>query len=162
MNWNELYQMQQELDTYIEQKHELTHKDLFQKKVMALLVEVGELANETRCFKFWSQKAPSPDETILEEYVDGIHFILSLGLEKGYTFNGGVNEEEPYGDLTDSFHEVYRAILSFKEFEGEREYEVLFRRYLQVGNRLGFSEDALIQAYKDKNKVNHTRQDQDY
>jgi dimeric dUTPase (all-alpha-NTP-PPase superfamily) len=41
---------------------------------------MGELANEVRCFKFWSYKLPSEEKVILEEYVDGIHFITSLAI----------------------------------------------------------------------------------
>ncbi|WP_345840755.1 dUTP diphosphatase [Bacillus sp. P14.5] len=63
MNINELFQMQKALDTYIEKEHGLEEADLFQEKTMALLVEVGELANETRCFKFWSKK-PASEKTL--------------------------------------------------------------------------------------------------
>ncbi len=87
MDWNQLLNMQNELDRHIESEHGLQNADLVDKKILALLVELGELANETRCFKFWSKKAPSEQEVILEEYVDGIHFILSLGIEIGIQFH---------------------------------------------------------------------------
>src|SRR5699024_11734252 len=87
MNWNELYEMQRKLDMYIEENHSLVKEGIFPKKLLALLVELGELANETRCFKFWSTKPPSQKQVILEEYVDVLHFILSLGLEAGFRFN---------------------------------------------------------------------------
>ena len=84
MNLQQLFTMQKELDDFIEQTQNI-QQDVFQEKGLALLVELAELANETRCFKFWSTKGPSAREVILEEYVDSIHFILSLGLLKGYT-----------------------------------------------------------------------------
>lgn len=55
--------------------------------MLALLVEIGELANETRCFKYWSNKPASEREVILEEYVDGLHFILSIGIDLGIDKN---------------------------------------------------------------------------
>ncbi len=76
--------MQQALDSHIEEKHQLQNEDLFTRKTLALLVEIGELANETRCFKFWSVKPASEKQVVLEEFVDGIHFILSLGIECGF------------------------------------------------------------------------------
>ena len=76
-----LFTMQRDLDAYI-QKNNSVIENVFQKKGLALLVELAELANETRCFKFWSTKGPSEREVILEEYVDSIHFLLSLGIEK--------------------------------------------------------------------------------
>ena len=84
MQLEKLFRVQQALDQHIEEKHELQNEDLFARKVLALLVELGELANETRCFKFWSIKPSSEKSVILEEYVDGIHFILSLGIECGF------------------------------------------------------------------------------
>src|SRR5690625_4057324 len=97
MDWQELFTMQRQLDQYIEENNEIpTDQNLFEDKYLALLVEIGELANETRSFKFCSTKPPSADEVILEEYVDGIHFILSLGIEKGLEYSGlaDVNQTE--------------------------------------------------------------------
>src|SRR5699024_7652437 len=87
MNWKLLFEKQVELDAYITNNHDLSGSDLFEKKILALFVELGELANETRCFKFWSMKERNSNSVILEEYVDNIHFLLSLGLEKELTFN---------------------------------------------------------------------------
>jgi len=84
MNLQQLFTMQKELDHFIEKTQKI-ERDVFKEKGLALMVELAELANETRCFKFWSTKGPSAREVILEEYVDSIHFILSLGLLKGYT-----------------------------------------------------------------------------
>ena len=84
MNLQILFSMQRQLDERIETERGLRGERLIERKLLALLVEVGELANETRCFKFWSSKPKAADETILEEYVDGLHFILSLGLDLSF------------------------------------------------------------------------------
>ena len=84
MNIEKLMTMQAGLDQHIELKHGLQSENLVERKILALLVELGELANETRCFKFWSLKGPADQETILMEYVDGIHFILSLANDHGF------------------------------------------------------------------------------
>src|SRR5699024_11074132 len=73
-------------DKYIEENNDLANTDIFEAKYLALLVELGELANETRCFKFWSKKPGSDRAVILEEFVDNLHFILLLGIEKEYLF----------------------------------------------------------------------------
>jgi len=102
MNVEKLYSMQYALDTHIEEKHGLK-EDLFNRKMLALLVELGELANETRCFKFWSLKAASEKAVILEEFVDGVHFILSLGLESGFRYEDGQSERNHANSVTDQF-----------------------------------------------------------
>ncbi|MBO1914929.1 dUTP diphosphatase, partial [Microvirga sp. 3-52] len=68
MKLTKLFEMQTELDAFI-QKQRVTNENVFQSKGLALLVELAELANETRSFKFWSTKGPSDIEVILEEYV---------------------------------------------------------------------------------------------
>ena len=78
---NDLYQLQNGLDEEIYQKFSLTREGTSIRRRLALLVELGECVNETRCFKFWSVKGPSPAPVILEEYADGIHFLLSLGID---------------------------------------------------------------------------------
>ncbi|QSS99184.1 dUTP diphosphatase [Pontibacillus sp. ALD_SL1] len=162
MNWETLFTMQQQLDQRIETEHGLEHEDLFRKKVMALLVEIGELANETRCFKFWSTKPPKEDEVILEEYVDGLHFILSLGLEKGYRYLQQEQQEVPDGALTDQFHKVFGEIHLFQESPTDMHYQQLFKTFLDLGVKLGFSEHSIQDAYYDKNEVNHQRQEDGY
>lgn len=61
--------MQKVLDTRIIEEHGLEGQNLFYNMILALQVEIGELANETRCFKHWSNKGPSEKEVILMEYV---------------------------------------------------------------------------------------------
>lgn len=116
MELSKLFQMQKALDQHIEEKHMLQNEDLFDRKVLALLVEIGELANETRCFKFWSVKPSSSKEVVLEEFVDGIHFILSLGIECGFDQETyGLNVAESIGNVTEQFLVVYESISQFQK-----------------------------------------------
>lgn len=163
MNWEQLFEMQQTLDSRIENEHGLKDKDLFQKKVLALLVELGELANETRCFKFWSQKPASDADVILEEYVDGLHFIMSLGLEKGYRYGGSTKSGyDTVKDLTEAFQDVYGEVHTFQEDPTEQKYDELFSSFLLLGVSLGFSEKDIQRAYYEKNEKNHQRQEEGY
>ncbi|QDP40818.1 dUTP diphosphatase [Radiobacillus deserti] len=162
MNWEKLFEMQRELDHHIETKHGLDKKDLFERKILALFVEVGELANETRCFKFWSTKAPSEREVILEEYVDGVHFILSLGLNKGFTYQSDWKRNKDTSELTSLFNRVFEVITMFKNSPTVEHYRLLFDSYLDVGAYLGFDEEATYQAYVSKNEINHSRQNNGY
>src|SRR5690625_4915991 len=131
MNLTKLFETQRILDEKIVKEKGLEGQDLLDEKILALQVELGELANEWRGFKYWStdQKArtevfetsPLPNEPLvvkknplLEEYVDCLHFILSIGLELGQ------EDWEPYfskvavhfgGDeLTTQFNEVFRSV----------------------------------------------------
>ncbi|MHC0037414.1 dUTP diphosphatase [Pseudoneobacillus sp. C159] len=157
-----LYEMQKSLDSHIESNHQLENENLIEKKILALLVEVGELANETRCFKFWSLKPPARREKILEEFVDGVHFILSLGLECGFEQYQLNLESKHLQDLTQQFLTVFSAINLFKEGQSFENYQKLFSAYLSLAELLGLSYQDIEQAYILKNEVNYERQQTGY
>ncbi|MBG9541655.1 dUTP diphosphatase [Cytobacillus firmus] len=163
MNYQQLFQMQKGLDSHIESNHGLEEEDLFERKILALLVELGELANETRCFKFWSLKPSSPQETVLEEFVDGIHFILSLGIECG--FDGEKDFAvalEKAASVNGQFLSVYEAIGKFRSSRSLMDYKELIAAYLHLGEMLGFNSSHIEKAYIDKNEVNYKRQAEGY
>jgi dimeric dUTPase (all-alpha-NTP-PPase superfamily) len=161
MNFIKLFELQQNLDIRILQEHNLHNEYLFSKKILALQVEISELANETRCFKFWSSKGPSSKETILEEYVDCLHFILSLGLEKNYS-NINVELRHDESELTEKFINIYVDINDFIVCPSMDNYKTLFEDFLCLGVSLGFSLSEIENAYYAKNVVNHERQDSGY
>lgn len=154
--------MQAGLDQHIETKHGLQSENVVDRKILALLVELGELANETRCFKFWSLKGPSDRETILTEYVDGIHFILSLANE--YDFKLSVPEKflADHHDITGQFLLLYQGISKFQNERTNELFQTLFAEYLTLGKMLGFSAKDVEKAYVSKNEVNYERQKQGY
>jgi len=161
MNLEKLFNLQSILDKRIIQEHNLHDKSLFAEKILALQVEVSELANETRCFKFWSNKGPSSKKVILEEYVDCLHFILSIGLEKDYSdLNLKVKVENK--ELTKKFMHLYLDINDFVVCPNKDNYKTLFEDFLLLGTDLGFSFEEIEAAYLHKNSVNHQRQDMGY
>ncbi|WNS81762.1 dUTP diphosphatase [Domibacillus sp. DTU_2020_1001157_1_SI_ALB_TIR_016] len=161
MNMNTLFEMQRGLDSYIEKEHNLEGTNLFDQKVLALLVEIGELANETRCFKFWSTKGPSERGIILEEFVDGVHFILSLGILADLT-DAVPASQQPAKTATDQFLLVTEAVHTFHRDKAKEAYQSLLDRFFTLGDMLGFSAEEVEQAYIAKNEVNYKRQQSGY
>ncbi|WP_041637940.1 dUTP diphosphatase [Anoxybacillus flavithermus] len=162
MDIRKLFAMQRQLDERIETERGLRGERLVERKLLALLVEIGELANETRCFKFWSSKPPAAVETILEEYVDGLHFILSLGLDlslhEGVQWPN-VQESRP---LVDQFLRVFEAVHAFGGQLNEEAYNQLVYAYAQLAHALSFTAQQIERAYIAKNEVNHERQSHNY
>lgn len=162
MELKKLFEMQKELDTHINKKHKFDSENLISKKVVAFLVEVSELANEIRFFKYWSNKGPSKKEIILEEYVDGLHFLLSLGLDIGIDAGSvGIN----YG-IERSFTELFISIVEmttvFNMLRSHTPYRNLLEKYLTISKHLNFTEEEIVQGYYKKNAENHKRQDAGY
>lgn len=161
MQLKELFEIQRSLNERIIQEHGLDPSTLRNKKFLALLTELGELANETRCFKYWSTKPPSPKEVILEEYVDCFHFILTIGLDNGYT---AVMPEasEDGSDLTSQFINLFLAVNELVSFSSENSYQILLADFYSLGKSLGFTYNEVVEAYLEKNHINHQRQDERY
>jgi len=161
MNLQKLFQLQNTLDHRIETQHHLEGVTVFNKKILSLQVELGELANETRCFKFWSTKEPSSKDVILEEYVDCLHFILSLGIEKNYQ-DINLNVKDSICELSEQFLDLYITISTFITSPSIDNYLNIFQNFLSLGQSLGFSQEDIENAYLYKNKINHERQDNGY
>ena len=87
MTFKELLGKQKQLDDYIIENMELSmgFNQRLTNTILAAIVELGEMANEIRCFKHWSKKPSSSREIILEEYVDVLHFFLSIANQLGFT-----------------------------------------------------------------------------
>ncbi|MDR5659160.1 dUTP diphosphatase [Serpentinicella sp. ANB-PHB4] len=161
MELHQMFYIQSQLDKKIAESNEIQGKDLTTEKILALLVELGELANETRSFKFWSVKGPSEREIILEEYVDCLHFILSIGLDKGYVISK-VDLLDCHKEINELFCDVFEKTIQFKNELTEETYLDLFETFFALGRKLTFKGDEILQSYLEKNQINHQRQNDGY
>lgn len=155
-----LFPLQRELDEDIASRHQVTYQSTFHKRLLALLVELGEFANETRCFKYWSLKGPSEKEKILDEYADGLHFFLSLGIPLGEVSYS--HRYEKSLDLTEQLLLVYAEVAELNKHYDPKRYEKAFGHYLDIIPLLGFTSSEAIDAYKKKLGTNHARQENAY
>ncbi len=158
---NELYEIQQQLNDRIVKEHNLEDRDLSNDRFMAFLVELGEFANETRCFKYWSLKKPSDKAVILEEFSDVIHFLLTIGLDLQQPFLSFYDDDSNL-DLTALFLSVYSDANTIRITKSRFVYIRLYNTLMQIGKKLGFSEKDIYDSYLAKNKINHQRQDDGY
>lgn len=157
----EMYKKQYELDMEIASNHHISYEETKEKRILALLVELGELANATRCFKFWSFKPSESKERVLDEYADGLHFLLSIGIAYGYQVDS-IEVEEDKNDLTDAILKSYHYINEFYNDRSLTKYLLAFKNYLKILVNLGYSWSEADDAYFKKLEENHHRQDTNY
>lgn len=158
MNLTKLFELQKALDDRIIEEKKLQGKNLFWNKVLALQVEMGELANEWRRFKHWSDDKEPRRERMLEEYVDCLHFVLSLGLDIGVEIpESGLKNER------DTITSQFVSMMAFTNEDGTpMDWEDLWGHFIGLGEMLGFSWAEVEAAYIRKNDINHLRQDEGY
>jgi len=161
----ELSRQQARLDNYIEARltDHPSQDRLFDQRLVAFMVELGEYANEERSFKYWSHKPPSPIGMQLEEYIDGLHFLLGLGNMIHYdftTFNGRKTPKTK--DHVDMMLFVMKQFFAFQSSPTVGNYTKLLDSYIQLGVIHGYNHDDVIQVYRQKNAVNYHRQNENY
>lgn len=185
MNLEKLFEMQKVLDERIVKEKGLEGQDLLPNRILALQVELGELANEWQGFKFWkNNREPritkesiafsNPDGPfvhttypLLEEYVDCLHFILSIGLEVHIADDSQMDiveiedEIQQYPYRRSNITEQFQAMFYFSTRAHSR-YVQLFNCFVQLGKMLGFTWEEIEAAYVSKNQVNHERQGSGY
>jgi dimeric dUTPase (all-alpha-NTP-PPase superfamily) len=168
MKLEELFQMQKALDERIVKEKGLEGQELLQKKVLALQVELGELANELpEVLKFWSNKKNNYGKALVE-LVDCLHFILSIGNE--VNIQAGFNYYPYECPLNQSIEEIFTDLISNAAFLSRKPLpeaiEMIYVRwvctFLGLGRKLGFSEEDIIHAYYEKNEINFSRQENGY
>lgn len=178
MNLEKLYKMQEELDDYILINHlkrtgkGISEEELLDKTILALLVEVGELANTTRCFKHWSTKGMMEKEVVLDELADVIHFYLSIGNQIGDKYlDIGVGESWVHDinqALTFRFLILYAHIGRFGDeiqvtsIDPSELYQTIGDSLCKLINLLGFTNKEVEQAYLKKHEENYRRQEEGY
>lgn len=161
MNLEKMFQMQKDLDDRIRVEHNLVNSNLIEEKILAFQVELGELANETRCFKYWSLRPASARDEILEEYVDGVHFLLSIGLDL-HTTDLKIDQLVGEESLTKQFALLFELSGQLGKTKSLEDFINLFQHYIYLGKQLNFTPTDIEAAYIGKNEVNHQRQNQGY
>lgn len=180
MDIKKIFETQEQLDAHIIKNHPVQPgEDRVSKKVLALLTELSECAQEWRQFKFWSNdQAPrnycmkcriteTPHECknpLLEEYVDCLHFIISIGIELNINADDLLfPPSAPKDNVQDLFISLHQDIahidLSRKK---NHHYQYTFIRFMELGMQLGFTLTQIEDAYYAKNQINHERQDNGY
>lgn len=157
----DLYIKQGELDAAIAANHGITYETTRARRTLALLVEFGEFANSTRCFKYWSNKPSESKDRVLDEYADGLHFFLSLGIDiksSKRVFNFTKHEN----DLTAQILKTYSLTVNFMKKQDEKSYVKAFQAFLNIVPLLHVRWSTIEGAYYKKLGVNYNRQETNY
>ena len=177
-----LFRMQKDLDNHILQEQGLKAAP-FNERILAFIVEMGECANEWKGFKFWKRPenrkprihalrnpAMMPEDQdwynpLLEEFVDKVHFVVSLGISMKMDPEKVVLKDLEVwkaDSITEQFIQLAGIAHSLYTYRAKQDWNTLLRMTLGLGEMLGFTQQDIQNAYMKKNAINHTRQVQGY
>ncbi|WP_077623819.1 dUTP diphosphatase [Sediminibacillus massiliensis] len=162
MNWDKLFEIQGGLDFHITKEKGLQGQDLLPQKILALQVELGELAQEVQdAWKFWKLGFKRNGKKVLEEYVDCLHFILSIGLDLKLTDIDILTRNRLISsNVTEVLSDLIMGVstLKYEEADKKHNYGSVLHGFNHLGELLGFTAEQIEAAYLEKNKINHDRQ----
>ena len=152
---NQIYKLQKELDETIFKKFSLTDKEsLRNKKLLGLIAEITKLAEATKSFKYWSRSLPATKEELLDEYANGLHFLLSSCLDVEVDMAEKFPKVKPDDDLSELFLKIIKLAIDLSINFSKDNIKLLLVYYLYLGERLGFSTGEILEAYIKINKIN--------
>ena len=159
-NLNKIWEMQKALDSTILENNNLNYSNTFKNRSLAFIIELAEFSNETREFKYWSKRPASGKDILLEEYIDGIHFIVSQAIyfecKKKYEL------EKSSLSIVELTIETFRLSSLVVKEPSKKLVESIINLYLQIGIYYGFSNEDIMTHYIKKNKINYQRIQDNY
>lgn len=140
--------------------------------LVALDIELSEFANDARWFKVWSNNQ-IPKDTTLEEYVDSVHFFLSIANLKGWheqlVFDESLlsnlynEDDDNLTRLNENYLEMKHQLSRVFKVESTLAFAAAWMNFLIIGmSGYGYTWEQISDAYLAKNQINHQRQTNGY
>ena len=156
----ELYEKNNELDELFLSTYGDT-EEIANKNILELLVELGEFANETKVFKYWSIKKPKDIDTVLEEAADCMLMIMyfchriDMDISK---IKLNYFEEDP----TSIFIRLFDECSELKGDMTESKLATILNDMISIVKACGYSEEDFIRVCFMKMHINFQRFEIDY
>lgn len=165
MELNELFKIQEIIEEKIKRLSDIEEdsvgeENIFDIKFLALQVKTGEIANLTKCYKYYKIKRNIPKEKVIVRYIDGIKFLLSIG--NNYEFNviniDSIDKVEKmdnviklFSSIFDDIRDLRKTILQKDYVDSLSIYIRLFARYVNLGECLGLGFEEVYDYYMKNN-----------
>ena len=157
--FKKILKVNQELDKVFDEKYS-SDKDYYNKNCIALLVELGEFINETKCFKYWSIKSPNMDN-VLEEYADCITMCLSFFTH----LNVELKDIPMHSEINDIFiliNEIFKDATNMIDNGSGDLIKKIFSNLLYLGELLNLDKQDIYNVCYKKMNVIDERLNSDY
>ena len=160
---SEIRELQTKLDERIKKEKGLENVDLSLEKHIATKTELFEFINEIEEFKWWKEHKGKPG--IVKEACDTLHFVTSLAIDNGIeilspdTPDNYNKDNYDLNGLCVTLDFMLNDMFIERNYAGLSHFVTLMCIVLDL---CGFNANDLYNAYIEKNKENHERQDNKY
>lgn len=152
MNTEKLLSMQEMLNAHAATTYNVSNENTFEEKIVALLAIVGDLANKSACTSYFDLNEKGTLPEILQEYVKGLAYLLSIGRECDFQDNilykNRIHISEQ--NVTKQLLNVFEAVCLFKVRKSIEVYTILYVNYVHLGDLLGLERKEVEETYMSK------------
>lgn len=153
--FNEVYTENKELDKLFNKEYDNTSSDTMKKNILELSVELGEFANETKCFKYWSVKKMNKEES-LEEFSDCLLMVLF------FCNDLDISLEEDFPKIDDKdiiveFNTLFNLSSGLMFNYNKDQVKKILSHLINLGYLFEFSDEEIIRSSLIKIKIDKER-----
>ena len=160
--YNDIYDKNKKLDDIFMNKYINNESKFYEKNCLELIVELCELANESKCFKYWTVKKPDKN-LVLEEFADCLLMVLYMFNTYNVDSVSTVDVDNAC-DILEEFNILIRMCTNLMDRNNIHEMflKEIFTRLMHIGRLLELSDDEIIETCYKKIKKNEERLNSDY
>ena len=129
-------------------KNEVLNVQRLNQKILSFLHDLGEVAQESRCYLFWEKAEPINHQQLLDVYIEGLTMLMSIGYELRIDSIKNYTEIPMSSDLHSLFFKIYHSILKVQSHYSSDDYQNTIDDYFTLGFSLGIQIDEIIDNYQ--------------
>lgn len=129
-------------------KNEILNTTRINQKILSFLHDLSEVALESRCYLFWEKEEPVNHQQLLENYLEGLTMLMSIGYELRIDSIKNHTEIPENQDLYSLFFKIYHSILNVQKQYSSEDYQNTIDDYFTLGFKLGIDIDEIIDNYQ--------------
>ena len=127
-------------------KNEILNTTRINQKILSFLHDLSEVALESRCYLFWEKEEPVNHQQLLENYLEGLTMLMSIGYELRIDSIKNHTEIPENQDLYSLFFKIYQSILNVQKQYSSEDYQNTIDDYFTLGFK--FDIDEIIDNYQ--------------
>ncbi len=145
-NVSKLYEVYINRELQIKQ-NEVLNTTRLQQKILSFIHDLSEVADQSRCYLFWEKKEPVNHKQLLENYLDGLTMLMSIGYELKIDSIKNYTEIPEKKDILSQFFKIYHSILKVQQNYSSDAYQNTIDDYFTLGFMLGIDTDEILDHY---------------
>ena len=129
-------------------KNEVLNVQGLNQKILAFLHDLGQVAEDSRCYLFWEKDEPIDHQQLLEDYLEGLTMLMSIGYELRIDSIKNHSEIPSPTDIYSLFFKIYHSILKVQSHYSSEDYQNTIDDYFTLGFQLNIQIEEILNSYQ--------------